>query len=203
MPKSDASGSFGQMRHASNGLAAAQSEVLLTCAGNLLDKAVRAIEAGDPGRTDALLDRAVALPYDEHEESLPAYWSAHMRLFCAVTDGLEATAEGDEAWLARCLAVVETLAAGGMDYATGAMYDVLTVVLQDFQLTAAEGSAIRRVLPLDWDRGELGRRAVQDPSARKPIVSQTLHALLSWNHCSPDFLHWPPAEPASGGISAG
>ncbi len=66
-------------------------------ADNLLTKAKRWFTSGDENRAMALVDRAAALPYDDHEDAAPAVLAAGMMLFSAITDELERSDEADYA----------------------------------------------------------------------------------------------------------
>jgi hypothetical protein len=69
-------------------------------AENLLIKARRALDNNDVDRARAFVDRAVRLPFDEHEGAAPAALAVHMDLFCVVTDALEQAEADDSRWLA-------------------------------------------------------------------------------------------------------
>jgi hypothetical protein len=79
-------------------------------AENLLAKARRALDDNDVDRASALVDRAIRLPFDEHEGAAPAALAVHMDLFCAVTDALERAEADDSRWLDAALDVL-----GGAD----------------------------------------------------------------------------------------
>lgn len=85
-----------------------QSRRLMASADNLLGKASRALEVGDAARARRFVDRAMALPFDDHEEVHPAWWSAHMALHTLVVDEVEESVADDHLWLTaaeRLLAV--------------------------------------------------------------------------------------------------
>ena len=79
-------------------------------ADNLLTKALRAIEAGDQARASGYIQRAVGLPFDEHEQAYPAPVSAHMALFMVVTDTMDQCLESDTTWLDAALDVLDSAA---------------------------------------------------------------------------------------------
>src|SRR5680860_1290776 len=58
-------------------------------ARNLLTKARRALDAGDPDRAQGFAERAARLPFDRHEGAAPAAIEGHMELYRLVTDALE------------------------------------------------------------------------------------------------------------------
>ena len=60
-------------------------------AGILFDKAVRAWADGDEERARLLVARCLSLPYDEHEQAVPALWSARLRVYTLVANAVEAS----------------------------------------------------------------------------------------------------------------
>lgn len=78
-----------------NDLGNAQMEA----ADNLVEKAARAIEAGDEEKADRFIQRACTFPYDERELLHPGPWAAHMLLHGEVTDAFFHSHADDEGWL--------------------------------------------------------------------------------------------------------
>ncbi len=70
----------------SNRLDQSFSAASMEAADNLLGKALRRLEEGNQERAQAFIQRALSLPYDEHEELHPASWSAYMALFMPLSD---------------------------------------------------------------------------------------------------------------------
>ncbi|MEO5746762.1 MAG: hypothetical protein ABIQ61_02260 [Ornithinibacter sp.] len=124
------------------------SRAQLTAATNLLDKALRALDDGDEPRAHRFVERAVALPFDEHERVHPGAMMAHQKLFVAVTDALE---NGGEDWLA---AATDTFASAPEE-AKFSLRDVLSAVLQDYDLSDAERRRVRRLISDVPQRAEL------------------------------------------------
>lgn len=124
------------------------SRAQMDAATNLLDKALRALDDGDEARALRLVERAVALPYDEHEQVHPAAMMAHQRLFVAVTDALE---NGGDEWLD---AVIDTFASAPEE-GRYCLRDVLTAVLQDYELSDGEQRRLRRLIRDVPQRAEL------------------------------------------------
>lgn len=120
-------------------------------AANLLGKARRALNDGDPDRARAFVDRAVRLPYDEHEQAAPVAIAAHMELFCLVTDTLEQAEVDDARWLD---AAVHVLAIAD-EPARCDMRDVLASIDQDYSLSSPERSRIHSAVAPIPDRAEL------------------------------------------------
>lgn len=120
-------------------------------AANLLGKARRALNDGDPDRARAFVDRAVRLPYDEHEQAAPVAIAAHMELFCLVTDTLEQAEVDDARWLD---AAVHVLAIAD-EPARYDMRDVLASIDQDYSLSSPERSRIHSAVAPIPDRAEL------------------------------------------------
>ena len=67
----------------------AQSSALHQGAENLLTKALDALAKDQPERAQALVRRALRIPFDEYEESSPAWWQAYFMVFMAITDEAE------------------------------------------------------------------------------------------------------------------
>lgn len=120
-------------------------------ARNLLDKARRALDEGDPDRAEKFVRRAARLPFDAHEQAAPAAWAAHMELFRLITDTLEASSSDDPRWLD---AVVEVLAVSD-ESARYVIRDVLTAIDQDYHLESTERSRIRAEVAPIPDRAAL------------------------------------------------
>ena len=114
------------------------STSLQTAAGNLLDKALRALVAGDEARANAFVARACALPFDDHEKSHPAAEEATMALFNIVVDALEESSEMDSGWLDAAGAA----AAGADEAARTELANALLSIEQDYDLTRTERAHI-------------------------------------------------------------
>ena len=124
------------------------SRAEMDAAKNLLDKALRALDDGDEARARRFVDRAIALPYDEHEQVHPAAMTAQQQLFVAVTDAIE---NGGDEWLD---AVIDTFASAPEE-ARYCLRDVLTSVLQDYELTDGDQRRLRRLIREVPERAEL------------------------------------------------
>jgi hypothetical protein len=72
-----------------------------------LAKAQIRLQRGDPDAARPYVERALKLPFDTHEEAIPAVWSAHMQLFIAISDDLEECEDGDHSWLHRAELLIE------------------------------------------------------------------------------------------------
>jgi hypothetical protein len=135
----------------SNHVNSAFSSASMAAADNLLDKAVRRLEAGADDKARVLVERAVRLPFDEYEEMQPAVWSAHMMLFTSISDDLEDSEPGDQGWLDRA----EALIGPGAPVTEAEVRNCLRSFLGDiFQLSPAERTrlkALTRGIPFDQD----------------------------------------------------
>jgi hypothetical protein len=136
-------------------------------AANLLGKARRALDEGDLDRARAFVDRAVRLPYDQHEQAAPAAIAAHMELFCLVTDTLEQPQIDDSRWLDAAVAVL----ASADEPARCDMRDVLAAIDQDYSLTSPERSRIHAAIALVPDRAELRDLALNPTELGEQVVS--------------------------------
>jgi len=136
---------------ASNHTRLAQSSALQEGAENLLVKALSALDAGDRSKAEAMVRRALSLPFDDYEESTPAWWRAYMLLFTSVADEVEDAAGDDEVWLDAALA-----AEGQVDgFGRQALRSALSVIDHDYELDRSASRRIRArlggVQPLrDW-----------------------------------------------------
>lgn len=120
-------------------------------ATNLLVKASRALDEGDVDRAGRFVDRAVGLPFDEHERAAPVALAAHMDLFCLVADAVEWSAADDCRWLDAAVDVLDIAdEAGCCD-----MRDVLVAIDLDYALSHEEHRRIRAAVTPISDRAEL------------------------------------------------
>lgn len=110
----------------------------MEAADNLLRKAQRALATGDLERAFHFVERAVALPYDEHEKTAPAAFTAEMMLFTAVTDALEDSPEGDSGWLD---AAVEALS-GAKGWGRSELRNTLLTARKDYVVERGESRRI-------------------------------------------------------------
>ena len=121
-----------------------QSAGILAGAGNLFDKAVRAWAEGDDERARLLVARCLSLPYDEHEEAVPALWAARLRVYTLVTNALEASDEDDQTWLDRIEEV--------LDESNGWQHEILAHAVAEVGysagFTGASSSEVRRIADL-------------------------------------------------------
>ena len=136
-------------------------------AENLLVKARRALDEHAVDRARAFVDRAVRLPFDEHEGAAPAALAVHMDLFCAVTDALEQTEADDSRWLDAALGVL-----GDADWAAACdLRDVLVAIDHDYSLSPVEHRRIRAAIASVPDRAELRDLKVSTSELRDHIMS--------------------------------
>lgn len=144
-------------------------------ASNLLQKAIRAVQADDPDRGRRYVERAARLPFDRHEEQHPLAGEAHMMLYNLVIDELEDAAENDSGWLDAAL---EVLAAS--DHAVSCeVRDVLTVVDKEYNITARERSTLRAAVADVPPRAELRDLAV-DADDLVEIVMSLIDARIAY-----------------------
>ena len=125
------------------------SRAKMDAASNLLEKAQRALREGDEERARRMVERAVALPYDEIERAYPAAWQAHMAMFMAVTDAAEE--DDGEDWLD---AVTDTLAAAAEE-ARFMLRDCVVDMLQDYELSGQDRRRLREAVGKVPARAEL------------------------------------------------
>lgn len=168
---------LGAVTVRSNLASAPFSRSLHLGANNLLAKALRAIERDDAARAQALVDRAVALPYDEHEREYPGLWSARMLMFDAMVDALEESAEGDEAWLD---AVFDVLADCGPD-ARRVIRRLLLEVNDDFTTDPRESRRIAEELRTGTETAEEFHAGLgEDRRAQAAVILEVLRAVAHY-----------------------
>lgn len=170
---------FGDVELVSGQTLAPFSRAGLTAGDNLLAKADRALTEGDLERAGHFVDRAVALNYDEHEQTAPAAFAASMMLFHAVTDALEVSGEGDSRWLD---AAVEALSSAS-GWAQSEMRHTLLVVRQDYVIEPGESRIIRDAVADVPERVELRDVALTRRELTEAVTSvlqfvQTYRAAL-------------------------
>lgn len=124
------------------------SQAQMDAAANLLNKALAALEVGDEARARRFVDRAVTLPWDEHEETHPAAMMAHQQMYDAVTDALE---HGGVEWLD---AATDTMPSAPEE-ARYCLRDALTATLSAYELTDDEKRRVRRLTQGIPPRAEL------------------------------------------------
>ncbi len=146
------------------------SQAQMDAATNLLHKALRALDDGDEDRARRFVERAVALPYDEHERMHPAAMMAQQQLFSAVTDALD---NGGEDWL---YAATDTFRSAP-EQARYTLRDVLKEVLQDYQLSDGEQRRLRRITQDVPERVELPDLELA-PEQLVPAVFEVLEGVI-------------------------
>lgn len=130
---------FGDLASVSGKALQSFSHASMEAADNLLGKALLALRAGEPDRARTLVERAAQLPLDDHEETLPAAWSAHMLLYNLVADVAEDSDPDDLSWLIAA----ERVLAEPEESVQGAMRDVLVEIDDSFELASRESRRLR------------------------------------------------------------
>ena len=110
-------------------------------ATNLLDKAEQALERGERDRAKAYAERAVRIPFDDGEEVLPGIWSAHMRLFRALTEAAEECEPDDDAWLTAAEQVLDS----NGEIAASLIKHCLKIIAVEYDVSKREARRIRAV----------------------------------------------------------
>lgn len=128
---------FGDLQARSGRTLQAFSFAGQQAAENLLVKAGRALDAHDVDRARSLVDRAVRLPFDEHEGAAPATLAVHLDLFCVITDAAEQADQDDVRWLDAALEVLNT----AEQPAVFDLRDVLAAIDHDYTLSPSNTAA--------------------------------------------------------------
>ncbi|KNX37915.1 hypothetical protein [Luteipulveratus halotolerans] len=150
----------------------------MEAADNLLRKAKRALAAGDDQRAQRFVDRALSLPYDEHEHTRPALFSAHMALFNVVMDALERCPEDDSTWLDAALDVLARLEGTARDD----LREVLAVVDTDYAIKRAESHRLQAAIRGIPERTALIERDDLPPETLPTVVLALLRAVLAYEN---------------------
>jgi len=160
----DTSGSAFGLAVLGSAEGADESRRLQASAENLLGKAFVALGRGDQERADRLVARALALPFDDHEQVHPAWWAAHTFLDSLLAHEVETSPGEEHAWLDAAAAVLPAQqGAGGR-----ALRGVLGTLTHTEELTAGENRRCR----------ELSRGATEDVWWDAPAVDVTAEAVL-------------------------
>ena len=170
--KQEANRGLGDIPLRSTAALAPISQAQMDAATNLLHKALRALDDGDEDRARRFVERAVALPYDEHERMHPAAMMAQQQLFSAVTDALD---NGGDEWLD---AVIGTFASAP-EQGRFTLRDVLKLVVQDYQLTDPEERPLRRITQDVPERTELPDLELP-PEQLAPAVLEVLESVIQF-----------------------
>jgi len=139
------------------------SQAQMDAATNLLNKALRALNDGDEAKARRLVERAVALPYDEHEDTHPAAMMAHQQLFGAVVDALEG---GDDEWIDAAAATM----ASAPEQARCCLRDVLRDVRQDYEVSDAEQKRLRGLVRDVPERADLRDLELEGEQLAKAVL---------------------------------
>jgi hypothetical protein len=162
---------LGDVRLASGRSLQPFSRGLADAATNLLIKAMRSLANGDPSRAQAFVERAVSLPFDEHERWSPAAAAGEQLLYDAVTDAVEESPEDDSAWLDAAL---HTLSHVG-PHAAPVLREVLRSVPDAHELGKDERRRLRAGIADVPDQGELVDQSLSDEELTVTLI-QVLEA---------------------------
>lgn len=156
-------GSLEQLSTQWDVLAVERGVAWQNAAGTLLDKAVRAVRAGDDGRARRYVERAVALPFDDHEQCAVAEWAATMLVSDALVEAMEDATPDDPAWLDAAEAVLADCDPHG----GRVLREELRSVTRDHRLSRTEAARCRSLVsavatqPEQWYVGA-GARGVDE-----------------------------------------
>ena len=120
-----------------------ESRALSEQADNLVTKIIRDLAGGNRERAEKYVLRAAGLPFDERERWHPGAWQAHMALFTRLTDEVEESPEGDQAWLDAALQVLPGEPGRVRDELAG----MLQEVVRTYRLSRVEERRIRAAVP--------------------------------------------------------
>ncbi len=167
---------FGDVELVSDETLSQFSQAWWAAAENLLTKARRWFAAGDDDRARRLVDRAVALPYDPHEDAAPAALAATTLLFDIVVDEMEAAETTDTRWLDAALAVLD----GADEQGRFELRDVLVAVRDDYRLPKRENRRIFEATSGIPARTELRDMGLLPPEQLGLIVESIMRASIAY-----------------------
>ncbi len=171
-------GEFGELARQSGRMLNAQSLAQIDGAENLLNKAIRALAAGEAERVEHLIQRAAQLPYDEHEEGSPGVRAASMLVYRHLSDQLEASEYDDTTWLDVVLEVHTGLDPLGQAEVASVVHGF---VLQQafFAVSSAEKQRIVKAFgdaPLEAELGDMPDATVEQ---RRRIIRSLVATAVS------------------------
>lgn len=145
---------------------------LHAAAENLVNKALAALEDGDEDRAVRYATRAAHLAWDDHEKYWPGAMAAHMALYEELYDAMEASAEGDTAWIDDVITVLGEVSGQIHEH----LADTLSVFAWDrgISATPAESRKIRRAVGSDRGGGGFGGDPTQGPEQFLPLMLDIL-----------------------------
>jgi hypothetical protein len=159
-----------------NDLGNAQMEA----ADNLVEKAARAIEAGDEEKADRFIQRACAFPYDERELLHPGPWAAHMLLHGEVTDAFFHSHADDEGWLDAAFELAGTTIGLGREDLADILYS-LSVQAEFYELTPRESRRIRKTLGKRSMDSDFGLAADASIGEQVAVARELIGTALSYH----------------------
>ncbi len=165
-------GAFAPLVRAQNVRARNASNAYRDAARNLLNKALRALVAGEMERSESLLDKALALPFDEHEEALPAALAASSLLYEELTDRLEETPKGDLRWINAVVSAFAELPPAP----AGQLAHFLSTILREYQLVPREAGLLGRLVEMHGPGHDLWDAHRLPPAETREAIWGTLGA---------------------------
>ena len=136
--RAQSSRAFGDLASVSERTLQPISIGLMTAADNLLAKALRDWRS-DRARAMRYVDRAVKLPFDDHEQHVPVLAAAGMILYEQLVDEVEAG--DDDAWLHDAVAILEKDGP-----ARFVLAEQLRVISEDWEIPAHQNRIIQKAV---------------------------------------------------------
>ena len=154
----DARAALAGTRIASGLLHLEDAEAGLDAAGHLLHKAAARLEEGDETSARHFVERALHLPYDEHEDIQPALSWLQLEMSNRLSEEVELSADGDTGWLDRARTLLSEVSGPAAAVVSGALHDARS----QFTLSADEQRRLAALIdgaefdtePLSHVRGE-------------------------------------------------
>jgi hypothetical protein len=163
---------LGDVQLRSNLAVSGQSLAMSQAARNLLTKARRDLAMGRLERANAYIDRALGLPFNDSVDAPAAMWEAHMILFTVVSDALDASPEGESAWLDAAEATVPQCG----EQAREDLLQTLRTLDHDYCLAVPERRRIRAIAP-GHSIGDVAHdRSGDDEATQRVVITELLLA---------------------------
>jgi hypothetical protein len=149
-------------------------------ARNLLTKALLRVD--DRKRAEQYVDRALQLPFDEHEGVHPAVHETHMLLYIAITDEIEDADESDSLWLDAALTTMDRCG----PLARENLCEILHLVTGEYVLEPGERRKLRDALAGTKKTDVVLSRSGGDPAAQACAIIEVLEAIVAFERIIED-----------------
>jgi hypothetical protein len=149
-------------------------------ADNLIDKAMRALEAGDEPKAMRLVVRACGLGYNERELLHYGPWSAHMLLHDEVSEALQASVTDEDEWLDVALEVRDELSGLAREHLSDILHS-LAAQAEHYSLEPRESRRILKAVGTRPLESEFGLAPDASVEAQAGVARALVEAALRYH----------------------